>query len=444
MKFDTMIRNAMATAMSLGLGLGTIACSRDYTADYVYAVSAANGTVSAFAVDYQSGVLTQINGSPFATTMTNPGTLVSAPSGKFVYVIGGTQNAEVEEFAVGSDGKLFGENTYNLAANGTYPTAAAIDLTGSFLYVTYTYAAGFGPNHIGPGGVSIFPIKTDGSLGTPINQGVGNNPVAVAVAAPTCTTTPAVTPSGGFNCATTGSSAKNGYQNVFVYVVDAEGSTGASPTANPTVLGFSANIVQGTGSVTGTGALTPTSQTVFNTSLNTYQGITVGVSPSAMAIEPTGRFLYVTDKSINEIIGFQIDYTHTGALSAITNSPFNTGLYPVSVTVEPRGKYIYVANYNANTVSSYSINSATGALGGTAAIGNFTTATGPTCVTVDPALGIYIYTSNFLDGSVSGGQLSPNTGQVNAVVNTPFPTSTLPSCVTSVANGSHAIQIVNP
>jgi 6-phosphogluconolactonase len=65
-------------------------------------------------------------------------------------------------------------------------------------------------------------------------------------------------------------------------------------------------------------------------------------------------------------------------------------------------------------------------------------------VSVDPALGIYLYTSNYLDQTVSGGQLSPNTGQLTAVINTPFPTSALPSCVVTVANGAHASQIINP
>jgi 6-phosphogluconolactonase len=54
---------------------------------------------------------------------------VPTPNGKFLYVIGGTQNAAVEEFSVGTDGKLYGQNTYNIT--GTYPTAAAIDSTGT-------------------------------------------------------------------------------------------------------------------------------------------------------------------------------------------------------------------------------------------------------------------------------------------------------------------------
>ena len=65
MKFNTINSTAKAALLSLAIGLGTVACSRDYTAAYVYSVSNSTGQVSAFAVDYQSGVLTQISGSPF-------------------------------------------------------------------------------------------------------------------------------------------------------------------------------------------------------------------------------------------------------------------------------------------------------------------------------------------------------------------------------------------
>ena len=95
-------------------------------------------------------------------------------------------------------------------------------------------------------------------------------------------------------------------------------------------------------------------------------------------------------------------------------------------------------------MSSFSLNAADGSLSGAGQVGNFNTSTGPTCVTIDPALGIYLYTSNYLDSSISGGQLSPNTGNLTAVVNAPFPSGALPSCIISVVNGSHASSIVNP
>jgi 6-phosphogluconolactonase (cycloisomerase 2 family) len=432
MKFNRMIRNAMATTLSAGLGLGTVACSRDYTADYVYSISASNpSTVSAFAVDYQTGILTQITGSPFQTNFSNASTIVSTPNGAYVYVISGSFNSAVQAFAVGSDGKLYEQNQYNIT--GTVPTGAAIDSSGSFLYVTYKYQIGYGPVSVGPGGVSIFAINpSNGSLGTPLNVNVGNNPVGITIAPPTTTqTAPTV-----------------GAGTVYAYVVDAEGSN-YSPGASPTLLSFQANIVYGSGSsVTGNGMLTPTTQTVYNSALRTYQGIVAGVAPSALIADPTGRYVYVTDKLNNEIYGYGVVTNQKlaaggGTLAPLVSSPFNTGLYPVAITIDPRGKYVYTANYNSNTVSSFSLNIADGSLGGTATIGNFTTATGPTCVTVDPALGIYLYTSNYLDGSISGGQLNPNTGQLNSTINTPYPTGTFPSCVTSVANGSHAIQTLD-
>jgi hypothetical protein len=60
----------------------------------------------------------------------------------------------------------------------------------------------------------------------------------------------------------------------------------------------------------------------------------------------------------------------------------------------------------------------------------------------EPALGIYLYTSNYLDGSISAGQLSANTGQLSGVANSPFPTGIQPVCLTAVANGPHSSQLV--
>jgi 6-phosphogluconolactonase len=443
MKFNRITRNALAAGMSLAVGLGLAACSRDYTAAYVYAVSSATGSVSAFAVDYQTGVLTQLSGSPFASQFSNPISVVAAPTNKTIYVIGGTQNAEVEQYSIGSDGKIYAGNTYNIT--GTYPTGATVDPAGKFLYVTYTYethvyngtSADYGPGHPGPGGVTVFAINSDGTLGTPTNTNVGNNPAGIAVSVATCTATPLLpgTTTGQIPCNVLGSgtTANNGYENVFAFVVDQEGST-FSPGAVPTLVTLVQNPT--------TGALSFTPQTTA--SLKTYQGVNAGVQPSAVVVDPTGRFLYFTDAAQNEAFGFTIAYTTTGTIAPmrVSNNPVATGLYPVAITIEPRGKYAYIANYNSNTVSSFSIDPASGNLGGTASVGNFAVSTAPSCVTVDPALGIYLYTSNRLDNSISGGKLLPNTGQLNAVPNTPFQTFSQPSCLVAVSNGSHASSIL--
>jgi 6-phosphogluconolactonase (cycloisomerase 2 family) len=431
MTYKKMLQAAMAVGLSAAIGLGLAACSRDYTAAYVYSVSASNGSISAFGVDFQSGILTQINGSPFSSGLSTVTTIVPGPSGQYLYVIGGPQDASVVAIARGTDGKLYNQKTYSLGG-GTYPTAAAVDSTGTYLYVTFTYQVGFTVASPGPGGIAIFKISsTDGTLTGPVVENglnyvpVGNNPVSIAVSVPTCGTTASI-PSAP---ACTGTSS-NTFSNTFVYVVDQE----AAP--NATILGFAQNTSDGT--------LTPLSGTSFSGTLKTLQGYHAGVTPSAIAIDPTGRFVYVTDKTSNQIIGYTIDTNGTGNLTAMLSSPFGTGLFPVALTIEPRGKYLYTANYNDSTVSSFAIDVGSGSLSSVAGNGGFKTGAQPTCVTVEPELGIYLYTSNYLEGTISAGQLSANTGALTGVPDSPFNASALPACITSVTNGPHALQIDQP
>ncbi len=427
MSLKNIVRSAAVGGASLALALGPTACSRDYTVAWVYSVSASNGTVSAYGVDFETGILNQVAGSPFATPFTNPVRVVAAPNNKFIYVIGGSQDAQVEEFSVGTDGKLYGEHTYNLT--GTYPTNATVDTTGTFLYVTYTYQSGFSPASPGPGGLTIFPINSDNSLGTAVNQNVGNNPVAIALATPVCVPAPAAVIAGNSTCSNV-TGGGSGVNNIYAYVLDQE-----LTLAKPTVLGYAQNTANGT--------LTLLSGTAFNPTLNTFQGSSAGVVPSAIAVDGTTRYVYVTDQEQNEVLGYQIARTTTGNLTPLSGSPFNTGAFPLDVRIDPRADYVYTANFNASTVSSFAINQATGNLT-TVAGGNFLPATNPTCVTIEPALGQFFYTSDFKNGSISGATLNANTGALTAVADTPFPTAALPSCLTSVANGEHASVVLNP
>jgi 6-phosphogluconolactonase (cycloisomerase 2 family) len=251
--------------------------------------------------------------------------------------------------------------------------------------------------------VTVFPINTDNSLGTATTVNVGNNPVGVSVS----------------------------YFNNFVYVVDQE----TSP--NGTVLGFSEN--------TTTGALTPVPGTTITTvaGKTVAKGFAAGVVPSAIAEEPTSRFVYVTDQAANQLIGYVVQ--SSGALIPMVNGPFATGLFPVGLVIDPRGRLMYVTNFNANTLSPYAIDTATGTPSGAGiAAGTTTVGTGPTCITIEPALGIYLYTSNSLDSTVTAEELQPGTGALAAVENSPFPGNGSPTCVTAVASGSHATQVIVP
>jgi 6-phosphogluconolactonase (cycloisomerase 2 family) len=353
--------------------------------------------IDQYAIDFQSGALSQI-GSPVAAG-NDPVTLVATPSGKFVYVIN-QLDSTVQEFAVQGDGTLASQNVYK--TTGTRPTAVAIDPQGAFLYVTFTYQTGYSATTPGPGGVSIFPVNADNSLGMPLTQNVGNNPVGVTAS----------------------------YFNHFVYVLDQE----ASPKA--TILGFSQN--------TATGALTPVPGTTITTvaGKTVATGFAAGVVPSAIVEEPTSRIVYVTDQAANQLIGYTV--LASGALLPMVNGPFATGLFPANLTIDPTGKLIYVVNFNGSSVEGYMIDSATGTASG--AVGAFATGTGagPTCVAIDPALGDFLYTSDSLDNTVTGERLNPSTGGLQGVQNSPFIGSGQPTCLAVVPNGSHASQTIVP
>jgi 6-phosphogluconolactonase (cycloisomerase 2 family) len=392
-------RITKASMVSLALALGLSSCSLDYVVGYVYMTTAKTspGLIDQYSIDYDSGALSSI-GTPIAAG-NDPIALVAAPGGKFVYVVNHLDST-VQEFAVQGDGTLASKNTYPVI--GTMPTAIAIDPQGKFLYVTFTYQTGYSATTPGPGGVTIFPVNADNSLGTASTVNVGNNPVGVTVS----------------------------YYNRFVYVLDQE------PEPNATVLGFSQNAT--------TGALTPVPGTTIATvaGKTVATGFAAGVVPSALAEEPTSRYLYVTDQAANQMIGYVVQAS--GALVAMVNGPFRAGLFPVNLTIDPRGQLIYVLNYNGNTVEGYQIDSATGTPSG--AVGAFATATGtgPTCVTIDPSLGVYMFISNSLDNTATGEKLTPNTGGLLPVENSPFLGSGQPTCLTAVANGAHASQIIVP
>jgi 6-phosphogluconolactonase (cycloisomerase 2 family) len=412
MKWNKLGRGTLASILSLAL-VSVTACSRDYVLAYVYVTTAKPlttssqaGGVSAYAVDYQIGSLTPLADSPI-TAGRNPVTLVASPNGLNVYVVN-HDDSSVGEYSIGTDGKIFLQNTYNVT--GSMATAAAIDAAGKFLYVTFTYQVGpngqqlYSPASPGPGGVTIFPISANGSLGTPSTLKVGNNPVGVVVSRP-----------------------KSGV--VFAYVLDQE----VSPKA--TVLGFLQNQT--------TGALTPTPGTVITTDTTgktVATGYGAGTTPSAIAEDPSSRFVYITDEATNQLYGNLV--ANDGSLVPMVNGPFATGIFPVGLTIDPRGKFLYVANFSSNSVGAYAIDAASGTPVGSVGSASTTVDTAPTCVTVEPALGIYAYSSNNLASTVSAMKLDPHNGGLSQVQNTPFPSSGLPTCAVAVANGSHPTQII--
>jgi 6-phosphogluconolactonase len=393
MKLSRFGRIALASAVSLGLGLGVVACGPPNTIDFLYVTSSKQnpGLINVYKVDSSIGALIPVT-SPQSSGGANPVAAAASPNGKNLYVAN-HDSSTIVVFAVSTDGSITQQQS--CTTPGTLPTQLAINKADTYLYVTETYQPTYNADNPGPGAVVVYPINASGQLGatsnscTPIANGsnnffaTGNNPVAVNVTA----------------------SGSN------VYAVNQNDAT------------LSAFQVGSSGALTAVGTFT------------------VGVAPNAIASDPTSKFLYVTDGAANQLIGFLIQLN--GTLIAM-QTPFKTDILPDSVQVDPRGIYVYVANYNGNDVSAYTIDRATGNATQIAGTTTYSVDTGPTCVLIEPAEARYIYTTNFLGNTVSGLKLNPATGALAGVQNSPFEAAGQPTCSAAIAHGNHAIEVIQP
>ena len=391
-------RAVKASVLSLAMALGVSACSNDYTVSYVYMATSntlPHGLINAYQVDFQSGYLYVMADSPIDAGGRNTVAIVAAPNNKFLYTVNNFDSSVVE-YAVGTDGKLYPQHTYNIT--GSFPTAAAIDAAGKFLYVTFTYqntASGqalYTPANPGPGGVTGFPINSDNTLGTPFTVNVGRNPVGIATSR-------------------TGN---------YVYVIEQDSATQAN------LLGFTQN--------TTSGALTPMPGVTINAGNVPSTGFTSGLNPAGVLGDAGGTHLYVTDKVLNQVAAYTIGTNGVPTLAGTTT----TDAAPMGMSFDLNGKYLYVAANAANAVDIYNVGS-TGQLtrlssGGTVQVGN-----GPTCVSVsgapsnaNPRHAVYLYTSNQLSNNITGEQLNEKDGTLVQMIGSPFGGSSLPACVVTI------------
>ncbi len=399
------------------------------TIDFVYVAASAGvspgsaGQIYGYAVDAESGairsaVATVSSGgtSPVAMAMT---------SDYYNIYVANQGNKTVVHFSVSDTGTLTQADSVTLANTPVY---MAVNSANTYLYV-----------------ISYAPSSTTNTA-TLTEYALSNGTIGSAVA----TVTLSLNCSGAENSPSyptdtivpTGVVVLANNSAVYVTAYDQSaynpgGST--SSNANPGwVFGLD---VGSSGALSSAGNNCPITTSTYRP----YDVYQAGVRPSALATEPTSRFVFVTDYASNELIGYSV--LSTNVLSSMINGPFRTGDEPTSITIDPRGIYMYVTNSLDNTLSSYSIALPTGTpstiVGSGATSGN-TTNTEPVAVTVEPSLGRFVYTANHLDNSISGFRLNPNTGALEATQATPYPTGALPTAVLAVPHGNHATQSITP
>src|SRR6185295_172922 len=69
----------------------------------------------------------------------------------------------------------------------------------------------------------------------------------------------------------------------------------------------------------------------------------IGGQAITPAIDPQGRFLYVTNSGDNSLYAYHVD-AGSGALTPVMNSPFMLGATPAGVCFHPSGAFAYVSS----------------------------------------------------------------------------------------------------
>ena len=273
----------------------------DPAGKFLYASNHYGGTVSAFAINANSGALTPLAGSPFKTGLTPYGVTVH-PSGQFLYVTSYESDAVWAHRINRDTGALTQVAGSPFPTEGDDPYDITFNAAGTLAYV---------PNHRS-NSIAIFRVNIqDGSLvlreqvqtrsgPQKLSFATGEQPLSVA--------------------------------SRYAYAADA---------ALNQLVAYRMD--------TATGALKEMSRTA------------TGKNPAAVATSSDGKFVYVANQASNDVSAYRMD-TVTGKLSAVALSPFKTGQAPSSLAVDANGWFLYVANRDSNMLAVYLIDPASGAL----------------------------------------------------------------------------------
>jgi 6-phosphogluconolactonase len=296
MKLNKLSQLFLVSAIGLILASFLTACQL-VTIDFVFVAASAgnsagsNGQIYTYATDSESGALRSAY-NPMSSGGTIPVAL-AVTSDYFNLYVANAGNKSVVHFSIDDHGVLTQKDTITLANT---PVSIAVSPANNYLYVVSgTSSATLSEYALSSG--TIGSATATLSLTVP---GYGSDmivPTAVNVLANSNTVYATVYDKSAYNPGgTTTSNANPGW--VFAYSI-------------------------GSG-----GALTAVSASPFQ----------AGVKPSAIASDPTSRFVYVTDFASNELIGYGVQ--SSGSLLFLINGPFKTGNQPTAITIDPRGLYL--------------------------------------------------------------------------------------------------------
>ena len=329
----------------------------------------------------------------------------------FAYVAHFAEN-NVSAYTINGSTGALSEVTGSPFATGVGPVSVEVDPSGKFAYV-----ANGGSNNF-TDTISVYAV--DASTGALTN-------VTTTPAGRSSLRSMTADPRGKFVYTTSGGSRTASFE-VDAFTID--GTTGAlSPVAgNPFFAGTnpSSIAIDPSGKfayVTNQAAASVSSFAIdLATGTLTSTGrASVGDAPLSVVVDPSGRFAYVAGSGISV---YTIDAT-TGALTEIPGSPFATANGFFSIAIEPTGRFAYVANTAG--VSAFAINASSGAL---SEISGSPFGSGVASITVDSS-GKFVYA--LVESGIAGFAIDPSTGALTEIAGSPLASPTGSSITTTGA-----------
>jgi 6-phosphogluconolactonase len=349
-----MLQKTLVPVIVLASIAGFTSCGST-SSHFLYATIPVSNQILAYREDPNSGVLTQISGSPYSVGE-GAVSLVLHPSGKYLYVANPGQAGTIEDdislFDIARDGTLTEVTPRtSLGSSASQPQLLVMDPAGSFLYVMNT----------GSSNISVFSIDSGSGALTQVT----NSPFSIG--APLLNLQ--LAPSGNFLYASL-ASVQNGLIATF--------------------------------SITG-GQLALVGTTT-----------TDGMNPYGLTINTAGTFLYAANTTSSSIAVFSID--SSGVPKEVQGSPINAGyLNPIALLFDPAGTFLYAANQGSNNVAAFSIdsNGLPLALTTSTSTNAFGTEADPSFLVADPT-GKYLFVGN-QGGSAGIQAFSVSSGSLTAL-----------------------------
>jgi 6-phosphogluconolactonase (cycloisomerase 2 family) len=355
-----MLKKAAALLFACASTAICISCSST-SSDFLFAAIPGSNQIVAYRENPNSGILTQLSGSPITAGQAVQ-SIVVHPSNKFLYTANSGEG-DVSLYLISSVGVLT-EVTPRTNVLGS-PNLLAMDSAGSYLFVGNSASRD----------ISVFSINSSTGALTPVGSPfpIGMIPINMAVS-----------PSGGV-LYVTGQVDLNGVVEAFTVtngVLTVIAGTPFITGNNP----YGLTIAPGGGFLY-TANTQDNSISIFpiNADGSLGQANILGLggqyfAPLALQIDKSGKYMYLASQATSNLAGFSIGAD--GGLTLLTTSPFASGANPSVIATDPGGKYLFVGNQKSPAViQSFSIDSGSGTL---TSVATYSVASTPTSIVIVP------------------------------------------------------------